>query len=379
MSHSRTFPPGAKAALAALALLPALASAEPPAFDLAAVCSDRMAMSLVMVSPVAVKMIALPDGGYAVLDKGFCAAYLAAESGERPRSFWSRPNPALLQLGASAAVPIEHHRMLPDLWKVRLYMSHSFTSYMHSDVTFRSSQYDVEIQDYEWAERGSREFFEPQTWRKPGNNPLQIFDEPTNTFVVSIEKNGHEFFLSMFHPKFLQAKGQFKYMQGTIDGVPIDGWHAVTNDDEGMAGIQRNENTYRQVAFEIGYGYRIKLFDSKYASVSYVPGIGVGVMTGGNLSVLKEKNWNFKQAGDAYGVQGFGVSLTNRIELNGPGERVGVFYENKLSHYGLKHGFQDGTQQYDLNFMGNSVGLKFMVYDANKHRRKRKIDDCPLW
>ncbi len=375
-----------RAALAVLTLLPAFAAALEPAvpFDLTAVCAGRAPEAAVLAPRAAAKMISLPDGGFAVLDQGFCAAYAEAERGERPPSVWSRPLPAFEELLAASSV-IAPPRRLPG-WKIRLYASNSFTTYFHSDVTFHSSRYDVEIKDYEWAERSSREFFSPNTWAKPGNNPLQVFDEPTNAFVVSIEKNGHEFFLSAFHPKFLQASGQVKEMKGTIDGVAVDGRQPVSTpfhgyeQTPGESKIQRNENTYREMSFEIGYGHRFKLFDTRFGSMSYVPGIAVGVMVGQNLSVVVQEGkwWDFDDHGDSYGVQGFGGSLTNRLEFNAPKEAVGIFYENKLSRYSLEHGFLDGTQKYVLGFTGNSVGLKFMLYDSAKHRR-RKIDDCPLW
>ena len=150
-----------------------------------------------------------------ILDKGFCAEYLKLEVKE-----------SVLELDKGMTSNVQEICPEPktdDKWKLRLYASHSFTTYFNSDVTFQSSRYNVEIKDYQWAERSSREFFLPSEWKKPGNNPAQMIDEPTNTFTMSLEKNGHEFFISAFHPKFLQADNQVKHITGTIDGVAVDG------------------------------------------------------------------------------------------------------------------------------------------------------------
>jgi len=261
-----------------------------------------------------------------------------------------------------------------DEWKLRFYLSHSFTSYYNTDIKFSSSRYNVEIKDYQWTERGSREFFQYKKWTEQGNNPLQMIDEPSNTFVLSIERNSHEFFLSVFHPKFLQNPEQVVYMKGTIDGVEVDGIYNINRPFDGYnqspeeMELVRNENTNAEILLEIGYGYRFKLIDDKIGKISYVPSIGVGISCGQNLVVvIKENEWwdydNYKQKSE---VQGFGGSITNRIEFNTEKERFGIFYENKLSYYKQNHGFMDGNQKYHLKLIGNSVGVKFMINNSKK-------------
>ena len=261
-----------------------------------------------------------------------------------------------------------------DEWKLRFYLSHSFTSYYNTDIKFSSSRYNVKIKDYQWTERGSREFFQYKKWTEQGNNPLQMIDEPSNTFVLSIERNSHEFFLSVFHPKFLQNPEQVVYMKGTIDGVEVDGIYNINRPFDGYnqspeeMELVRNENTNAEILLEIGYGYRFKLIDDKIGKISYVPSIGVGLSCGQNLVVvIKENEWwdydNYKQKSE---VQGFGGSITNRIEFNTEKERFGIFYENKLSYYKQNHGFMDGNQKYHLKLIGNSVGVKFMINNSKK-------------
>ena len=263
---------------------------------------------------------------------------------------------------------------IDDKWKLRIYLSNSFTRYYNTDIKFSSSRYNVEIKDYQWTERGSREFFQYKKWTEQGNNPLQMIDEPSNTFALSIERNSHEFFLSVFHPKFLQNPEQVVYMKGTIDGVEVDGIYNINrpfdgyNQSPGEMELVRNENTHREILFEIGYGYRIKLLDTKIGNITYVPSMGLGISCGQNLVVVvQEDEWwefdNYKQKSE---VQGFGGSITNRIEFNTEKDRFGIFYENKLSYYKQNHGFMDGNQKYDLKLIGNSVGVKIMIYNSKR-------------
>jgi len=297
--------------------------------------------------------------GLVVIDSGFCHHFLEAEAERLGQGVVSSLESSK---GAPGCSP-SPSPVLKDKWKVRFYASHSFTTYFNSDVKFNSSHYQVEVKDYEWAERGSRSYFNPAYWGK-GHNPLQFIDEPSNTFTLSIEKNGNEFFLTSFHPKYLQKDNQTKVATGTIDGQAVNGPVAIP--------IVENRNTYRQITLEAGYGHRFKLLDSKVGNLTYVPSVSAGVMIGGNVSRVMDPQTGSAtpEDQDAFRVQGFGGSLTNRVEFNTPKERFGVFYENKLSMFDLKQGFQDGTQQYRLGFMGNSVGMKFMLYNPANHKKR---------
>ena len=279
-------------------------------------------------------------------------------------------------LGLQSSMNVERK----DIWKIRLYGSHSFTTYMPTYMKMRTSRFNIDINDYQWTERSSRHFFLPKTWMEKGHNPFQLFDEPTNTFTLSIEKNGNEFFLSAFHPKFLQ-NNQSKLVTGTVDGVavnsvmdiskPFDGY----NQEPGELELGVNQNTHREMIFEIGYGHRFKLLDSKIGSLTYTPSLSVGVSAGQNHSAVIQEGqwWDYDYYDEKFKVQGVGGTVSNRLEYNTPNERIGVFYENRMSLYKQKHGFLDGTQEYDLKFMGNNVGVTFMLY-----KKKNKIKKGPL-
>ena len=201
-----------------------------------------------------------------------------------------------------------------------------------------------------------------------------MIDEPSNTFVLSIEKNSHEIFLSIFHPKFLQNPEQIAYMKGTIDGVGVDGIYNINrpfdgyNQSPGEMELVRNENTHREILFEIGYGYRFKLLDAIIGNMTYVPSMQLGLSCGKNLIVVVREDewWNYDKYKQKSEIQGFGGSLTNRIEFNTKKERFGIFYENKLSYYKQNHGFMDGNQKYHLKLIGNSIGIKFMINNSKK-------------
>jgi hypothetical protein len=311
-----------------------------------------------------------------VIDSGFCNQYLKLETEDMLSETLALFN-TIPQIPATDCRP--PLRAKQEKWKLRFYASHSYTTYFNSDMKIQSSRYNVEIKDYEWAERSSREFFTLSEWKKPGSNPLQMIDEPSNTFTVSLEKNGHEFFLSAFHPKFLQASDQVKYVKGSIDGTLVDGYvplnkpHDGWNQTPGESELVRNANTHKQMTFEIGYGYRFKLFDTEVGSMSFIPSVGVGVMGGANRStVIKPNEWfEFDEYNDSQYIQGFGGSVTNRIEFNTKKEKVGIFYENKLGFYHQNHGFLDGKQTYNLGFMGNSMGIKLMIYNPSRKKKKK--------
>jgi len=279
---------------------------------------------------------------------------------------------SITELSESLKVP-------KDKWKLRFSMSHSFTKYYNTDLKLKSSRVNGVIKDYTWTERGSRAFFNPNTWMVKGHNVAQIIDEPTNTFKLGLEKNGHEFFLSAFHPKFFQ-ENQKKHIIANIDGVEVDSVEEINkpfdgyNQTPGELELGRNQNTGGEMIFEIGYGHRFKLLKGKAGSLVYTPGVAVGVTTGSNYTSMIRKGewWESDAYSDLYRVQGGGGSVQNRLEYELPNEKVSFFYENKLSFYKQKHGFLDGTQSYDLKLMGNNIGVTFMIFNPDKNKNKNK-------
>lgn len=311
------------------------------------------------------------------IDDGFCNAFSETKAQILLEKLKVNDTSSKQCLGINeSSTPISNSTQ-KDKWKIRFYASHSFTTYFNTDLKLRSTRYNVDIKNYEWAERGSRNFFEWKTLTKKGNNILQWIDEPTNTFTISLEKDGHEFFLSAFHPKFLQADNQVKYMLGTIDGTAIDGFYEINrpfdgyNQEPGEMELVQNRNTHKQMIFELGYGKRLNLAAGKWGSLVYTPALGLGVTFGENISSVVQEGlwWDFDEYKDSAGIQGFGGTIHNRIEYNIKNEKLGIFYDNRFSYYKQNHGFLDGTQEYDLKLMGHSIGLKLMIFNPNKKKR----------
>ena len=105
-----------------------------------------------------------------IVDDGFCEHFLEKESDSLTKEAFLKINDGT-NLNADLCLT-EKDLQPKDKWKIRLYASHSYTTYFNSDVTFKTSRYNVEVKDYQWAERSSREYFEPQTWKEEGNNPF---------------------------------------------------------------------------------------------------------------------------------------------------------------------------------------------------------------
>ena len=71
--------------------------------------------------------------------------------------------------------------------------------------------------------------------------------------------------------------------------------------------------------------------------------------------------------------QGYGGASTNKVEYILPGGKFGIHYENKVGAFKKKVPFLDGTQEYTMKFMGNSIGMTFMIRDFNISKEERKM------
>ena len=274
-------------------------------------------------------------------------------------------------------------------WQIRFYASHSFTKYGKSDFEMRSSRINIDVKDLPIDGRDGREWFSPKKFLSKGHNPAQMIDEPSNTFTIgfikptSNSKISHEFVLTAFHPKELIHGNTPVHVVGSVDGVKVEDFTVLNkpfdgyNQTPGELEIVRNQSTYQNMIYSVGYRPRFKLLDGKAGSLIYSPGIQVGIITGKAYSaVIKEDEWwefdEYKEPGNL-NYHGFGGAITNKIEYITPGGKFGVHYENKLGHYNKKMAFLDGTQEYILKFMGNSIGMTFMIRDFNISKKERKL------
>ena len=272
-------------------------------------------------------------------------------------------------------------------WQIRLYASHSFTRYGKSDFKMRSSRVNIDVKDLPIDGRDGHNWFNLEKLTTNGHNVFQIFDEPSNTFAIGFTKSSknskisHEFILSAFHPKEIFHKDTPVRVDGTVDGVavndvvvlnePFDGY----NQTPGELELVRNQNTKHNMIWTIGYRPRFKLLDGKAGSLIYSPGIEVGINTGQAYSAItkKDKWWQTDAYGEsgALNYHGFGGTITNKIEYAIPGGRFGVHVENKIGAFKKKIPFLDGTQEYVMKFMGNSIGMTFKLYDSKKKKKSK--------
>jgi hypothetical protein len=263
-------------------------------------------------------------------------------------------------------------------WTFSFHFGFSRTFYDNTDMKLRSSRVDVLIKDFEFDERTSADFYNPSTWKKP-LDAFRWIDEPTNHFIITAEKNNHSIILSIFHPKFLKKQYQQKHVTGVVDGVAVDDVIEINepfdgyNNQLGEMYLVRFENTHLQMAWEVGYGYDIKLFNSnKYGALSIRPAIYVGMMSGRNLSVyIKEgEYWEFDDGVDRHQIQGLMYSA--QVRLNYRIQNFTLFIDGKYSKATLEHGFFDGTASYDLSYKAVTFGVGY-TFESRKKKKKKPV------
>lgn len=262
-------------------------------------------------------------------------------------------------------------------WVFSFHFGFSRTFYDNTDMKLKSSRIDVEIKDFEIDERTSAGFYNPANWES-AMDAFRWIDEPTNHFIITAEKNNHNIILSIFHPKFLKKQYQEKYVTGVIDGVEVDGVIDINepfdgyNNQPGEMYLIRFENTHLQMAWEVGYGYDIKLFNSdKFGTFSVRPAVYIGMMSGRNYSVYTKPGeyWEYDDAADRHQIQG--MLLSGQIRLNYRIKNFNLFVDAKYSKTHLKHGFFDGTAEYDLSYKAVTFGVGY-TFDFSKKKKKKK-------
>jgi hypothetical protein len=271
---------------------------------------------------------------------------------------------------------VKHDLKQENKWIFSFHFGFSRTFYDNTDMKLKSSRVDVLIRDFEIDERTSANFYNPQNWESAMDS-LRWIDEPTNHFIITAEKNNHSIILSIFHPKFLKQQYQQKHVTGIVDGVAVDEVMHINepfdgyNNQLGEMYLVRFENTHLQMAWEVGYGYDIKLFNSsKLGTLSIRPAVFVGMMSGQNLSVYTKPGeyWDYDDGVDKHQIQG--MLLSGQVRLNYRIQNFNLFIDGKYSKASLKHGFFDGTAEYDLSYKAITFGIG---YTFNPRKKKRRV------
>ncbi|MCO4794774.1 MAG: hypothetical protein KC493_13730 [Bacteriovoracaceae bacterium] len=261
-------------------------------------------------------------------------------------------------------------------WNFSFHFGFNRTHYQNTDMELESSRMNVVVRDFEFRERTSAGYYNPANWEQ-FQDAFRWIDEPTNSFILSVEKKGHSIILSIFHPKFLKENNQIKHVTGTVDGVDVDDFMAIDeefdgyNNQPGEMYLVRFENTHLQMEWSLGYGYDLKLIDSdKFGTLSVRPEVFLGMMTGGNLTVYTKEGtyWDYEDYKQPMEVQG--VMYSAGLRVNYQIRNFNFFAEGKTSVAHMNHGFMDGTAKYKLEYSAVTVGVGYTFKKKKKKKKK---------
>src|SRR5690606_40726476 len=106
----------------------------------------------------------------------------------------------------------------------------------------------VIVKDVEMHERTSAHYYDPSTWGGAWD-ALKWIDEPTNTFTLSFEKRKNNFYLTIFHPKYLKSV----LYKETADGLEMREGLADNrlNQDRGDFNHLYLQNTHANMIWQI--------------------------------------------------------------------------------------------------------------------------------
>ena len=254
-------------------------------------------------------------------------------------------------------------------WKIRFSFGFSRTHYYPTDLHIKSTALNVVIKDVEMFERTSATAYDPTTWKNFGQAFMWI-DEPTNTFTLSLEKKNNVFYLTIFHPKYLKS---LIYNKTEVNGEtqysysPVDETGDLAAQTPKGSELLHLGNTYHDVIWQIGYGRQFVLFNSKKAGkLSYTLRADIGINTGhaNSQHITTEGVVEDYNEGDRY--QGFNASLGQRLEYQRG--RVSLFIDQKTIYSKVKHGFYDGTIDYNLIETPTTFGIGIDLFSKKRRR-----------
>jgi hypothetical protein len=260
-------------------------------------------------------------------------------------------------------------------WKIRFHFGFSRTQYHKTDMDIKSDVVSLVVKDVEMHERTSAHYYYPNRWDGI-ENAVKWIDEPTNTFMLSFEKGKDNFYLTIFHPKYLKSviykqddNGNVKFKEGMEDNR----LNQPRPEGYNMLYIQ---NTHANMVWQIGYGRQITIFDSRKAGkLSYIPKADIGINTGGVRSVHIQRNENsngydMQDVTEGSGITGINASIGHRLEYQKG--KVSLFVDHKTIYSKISHGYLDGTAEYDLRMSPVTFGVGIDLFSNNKKNKKNK-------
>jgi hypothetical protein len=263
-------------------------------------------------------------------------------------------------------------------WVLRLYFGNANTFYNPTNMTIKTSRLDITMQNVEAKQRTGYDYF--KIWERPFKDCLRWIDEPTNNLKIVMDKNNHQFFLSINHPKLVYINGHTNpglnnngnvHVTGTVDGIYHDGTMPVNpvfdgyNTQPGELNITKFENSWMFMQYELGYGYAIPLHSFKKAgSIVFTPQIQAGIYTGyKNAAIMKKGGyWDHDYHYDTKThIMGFSITPAARLEWRSPKERIGVFTEYRRSFGSMNYPFMDGTIEHKNNYHSITLGFSTSI------------------
>ncbi len=200
---------------------------------------------------------------------------------------------------------------------------------------------------------------------------VKVVDEPTNTFVLSLEHKKNVFSFTLYHPKMLKtylednSSGTTKYVPAAENIPNGDRTDFINSLPDGAKGVHI-QNTRRNVVWLIGYGRNFTIAEGKKGKVVYTPKVDAGIQTGIVRTAYFEKNgiWDEKvEKTRALGVMG---SVGHRLEYQKG--KVAVFVDQRLQYGKVKHGFLDGTASYSSLYAPVTFGVAVDILTVNKKK-----------
>ena len=252
-------------------------------------------------------------------------------------------------------------------WKIRFHFGFSRTDYAKTDLHINNSLMNVVVKDVVFSERTSDSHYNPANW-EGFTTAFKWIDEPTNTFALSLEKGKNNFYLTVFHPKFLKS---VLYKETQVDGVSSFEFKDIYERDDFSQVIPEGYNmlylgnTHYNMNWQVGYGRQFSIFDSKkWGKLTYVPKADIGIATGKARSVRIVPGVAWDDYIDDHKIQGYNASIGHRLEYSRGNTSLFVDHKTIINH--LEHGFYDGTVEYNLRSSPLTFGIGFQVFNKKK-------------
>ena len=290
-------------------------------------------------------------------------------------TFCENPDEKSLEV-CSAIKSIDRNKIEPILlnkkdedgheWKIRFSFGFTRTDYRPTDLKIESTPLTVVVKNVEMHERTSADHYDPRTWEHL-QDAARWIDEPTNTFTFTLEKDKNIIYITVFHPKFLKSltyhKNDNGYEFNEVEEETFDFSSPIPEGDS----LMYLGNTHRNMNWQIGYGRQFVIFENQKAGkLTYTIKGDIGISTGKARSVQIVPGEKWDDYYDKDRVQGYNYSIGHRLEYQRG--RVSLFVDQKAMRSNLKHGFYDGSIEYNLKYNPVTFGVGIDLFTKRKKK-----------